>query len=97
MKKKVIILIIVIVALILLLPIPMHLKDGGSVEYKALLYTITKYHKLAPVEEGTDIKYIDGVGIKILGKEIYNNTNESDTKQNQSNSKRNNNSFNIRR
>ena len=41
MRKKVIIFIIIIVALILLFPIPMHLSDGGSVEYKALLYTIT--------------------------------------------------------
>ena len=97
MKKKVIIFIIIIVILILLFPIPMHLKDGGSVEYKALLYTITKYHKLAPIEEGKDVKYIDGIGIEILGKEIYNNTKENDTKQNQYNSKRNNNSFNIRR
>lgn len=96
MNKKVIILII-IVGIILLFPIPMHLNDGGSVEYKALLYTITKYHKLAPIEEGKDVKYIDGIGIEILGKEIYNNTKENDTKQNQYNSERNNNSFNIRR
>lgn len=101
MKKKVIILII-IVGIILLFPIPMHLKDGGSVEYKALLYTITRYHKLAPIEEGQDVAYIDGVGIEILGKEVYNNTNESnsnksDTNPKNYNTERNNNSFIIRR
>lgn len=96
MKKKVIILII-IVGIILLFPIPMHLKDGGSVEYKALLYTITRYHKLAPTDEGQDVAYIDGVGIEILGKEVYNNTNKSDTKQKHYNTERNNNSFIIRR
>lgn len=25
-----------------------ELKDGGTIEYKALLYTITDYHKIAP-------------------------------------------------
>ena len=97
MKKKIIIFIIIIAVLILLFPIPMHLKDGGSVEYRALLYTITKYHKLAPIKQGEDVKYIDGIGIEILGKEIYNNAKENDRKQNQYNTERNNNSFNIRR
>lgn len=27
-------------------PIPFHLKDGGTVEYKALTYKISKVHKL---------------------------------------------------
>ena len=97
MSKKVIIFIIIIVGLILLFPIPMHLLDGGSVEYKALLYTITKYHKLAPIEEGKDVTYIEGLGIKILGKEIYNNTKESEIKPKYQNTKRNNNSVVIRR
>ena len=79
MKKKVI-LIIIIIALILLIPIPMKLRDGGSIEFKSILYTITKYHKLAPIEENTETVYIDGIGIKILGMEIYNNTNQSNIK-----------------
>ena len=96
MKKKVIILII-IVGIILLFPIPIKLRDGGSVVYKALLYTFTKYHKLAPIEEGQDVAYIDGIGIEILGKEVYNNTNKSNTKQKHYNTERNNNSIIIRR
>lgn len=71
MKKKIILIIIILIAIILLFPIPMELKDGGSVEYRALLYTVTKYHKLAPIE--TESGYIDGIGIEILGKEIFNN------------------------
>ena len=35
MKKKIVICIAVIVALVLLIPIPMRLKDGGSVVYQA--------------------------------------------------------------
>lgn len=76
MKKKSIIIIIIIIALILLFPIPFRLKDGGSIEFRALLYTVTKYHKLST---NPNQMYIEGIGIKILGKEIYNNTNENIT------------------
>ena len=39
MKKKVIIVsIVVLILLILLIPRPRYLNDGGTVEYKALLY-----------------------------------------------------------
>lgn len=72
MKKKVILTAIILIAIILLFPIPMRLKDGGSIEYKALLYKITDYHKLAPVE--SDTGYIDGIGIEIFGVEIFNST-----------------------
>ena len=63
MKKKLIIVSIIIIALILLIPIPMKLKDGGSIEFKAILYKITKYHRLSSTEE--DVKYIDGIAIEI--------------------------------
>lgn len=38
MKKKILIIAGFVIALILLLPIPIHLKDGGTIEYKALTY-----------------------------------------------------------
>lgn len=70
MKKKMIIILCVIVAvLMLLVPIPMHLKDGGSVKYSALLYSVTDVHRMNPVTDG----YEDGTIIKILGFEVYNN------------------------
>ena len=71
MKKKIIITVIIIVGLILLIPIPNHLRDGGTVEYKALLYKISKVHRLVPLEENKE--YDDGIIIEILGFEIYNN------------------------
>lgn len=71
MKKKIIITVIIIVGLILLIPIPNHLRDGGTVEYKALLYKISKVHRLVPLEENKE--YEDGIIIEILGFEIYNN------------------------
>jgi len=97
MKKKWIIILIIIISLILLVPIPMRLKDGGSIEFKALLYTVTKYHRLT-VEEYGETKYIDGLGIKILGMEVYNNTDKSKSKEKEfSSTKRSYNHLNIRR
>lgn len=76
MKKKIVLFIIIIIALILLVPIPFKLKDGGSIEFKALLYTVTKYHKLSI---NSETEYIDGIGIKILGMEVYNNLEEKES------------------
>lgn len=70
MKKKIIIVIIILALLILLVPIPMHLKDGGTVIYKSLIYKISKIHRLTGNPESM---YEDGTIIEILGFEIYNN------------------------
>ena len=61
MKLKIIVILIVI---ILLIPIPRHLKDGGTVQYNSILYQVEKVNNLEK-EKGTIIK--------ILGIEIYNN------------------------
>ena len=71
MKKKVVTIVIIIIALILLFPIPMKLKDGGSIKFQALLYSVTKYHKL---DHNAEDGYVDGIGIEILGMEVYNST-----------------------
>lgn len=71
MKRKKIILILIIIILILI-PIPTKLKDGTSTEYKALLYSITKYHI---INQDSIKGYDDGFKIKILGITIYDNIN----------------------
>ena len=71
MKKKLII-ILIILFIIMLIPIPMRLKDGGSVEYKAILYKVTKVHKL---NEQYKDGYENGWKISILGIELHNKTN----------------------
>ena len=71
MKCKKIWIIVVIISLILLFPIPMRLKDGGSIRLQALLYNITIYHQL---NHQVEIGYVDGIGIEILGLEILNTT-----------------------
>lgn len=71
MKKKNILIIAIIVLLLVVLLFPFkinRLKDGGTVEYKALLYKLTDYHKF-----GTDTEYVEGIKFEILGKEIFNN------------------------
>lgn len=71
MKKKKIIPILIIIIL-MLIPISTKLKDGTSTEYKALLYSITKYHI---INQDSIKGYDDGFKIKILGKTIYDNIN----------------------
>ena len=48
----------------MLIPIPNRLKDGGSVEYNAVLYQYTKIHRLS---EKSSTGYEDGWDLKILG------------------------------
>ena len=77
MKKKVIIILVAIILLVLLFPIRNQLKDGGTVEYKALVYKVSKVKKLISKEEmereGKIKEYNHGIIIEILGFEIYNN------------------------
>lgn len=58
----------------MLVPIPRHLKDGGTVEYTALLYRVSKVYRLK--ESASQTSYIEGIQIEILGKEIYSNVSD---------------------
>ena len=78
MKKKIVIGIVVFVMLVLLIPIRLQMKDGGSVQYKAVLYTVTKYHQITLQENLEDEGIIEsgycvGWGVEVLGLEIFNN------------------------
>ena len=81
MKKKIRIVVIIVLLLILFIPIPIHLKDGGTIEYKALLYKISKIHRL-PMNLTENNKYEEGITIEILGFEVFNNVNSDKTKEN---------------
>ena len=71
MKKKVIIGICILLAIVLLIPIPMRLKDGGTVAYNAILYRVEDVHRIDP--EATSAEdYLEGTIVKILGIEVYN-------------------------
>ena len=75
-KKNILVIVIIILAIALLFPIPMRLKDGGSIKFKALLYSVTQYNKWAP--ENSEKEYIDGIKIELLGMELINNINEKE-------------------
>lgn len=66
MKKKIII-IVCIILMVMLIPIKLHLKDGGTVEYKSVIYKISKVHRL--IDNGYDI----GTEIYIFGFKVYDN------------------------
>ena len=72
MKKKVIIGICILLAIVLLVPIPMRLKDGGTVAYNAILYRVEDVHRIDPEATSAD-DYLEGTIVKILGIEVYNN------------------------
>ena len=68
MKSGVLRIVSFLLAAVLLIPIPMRLKDGGSVEYRAILYKIVDVRRIdAQSPDG----YIDGTVVEILGMEVY--------------------------
>ena len=71
MKKR-IITISILVLLLLIIPITLHYSDGGTTAYKAALYTIYQVHRIHDSADGPD--YIEGTIVKILGHEVYNDT-----------------------
>ena len=81
MKKKIMIVVCVIAALLLLTPIPVRLKDGGTVEYNAILYQVHDVHRINPDINGKE-PYIEGVIIKILGLTVFDNVETGKENQN---------------
>ena len=80
MKKKIIVIcLIVFTFTILFIPIPSKMKDGGTIHYNAIIYDIYDVHRVTSPLEWNDAiggnEYIEGTIIKILGFEVYNNTN----------------------
>lgn len=67
MRKKVVTGICILLAIVLLIPIPMRLKDGGTV-----LYQVENVHRIDP-EATSENDYLEGMIVKILGIEVYNN------------------------
>ena len=70
MKKSIKIAIAVLLAAVLLCPIPLRLKDGGTVKYQAVLYSVSDIHRLSlSAESGFE----DGIEIEILGMQVFSN------------------------
>lgn len=68
MKKKAIIITAIVLAAVLLIPIPLFYKDGGSVEYRAVLYSVWKVHSISTRGDGYEV----GTEIRLLFWTVYN-------------------------
>ena len=69
--------VILFILAVLLFPMRLQAKDGGTVVYKSILYTVRDMHAISDVysEDGSvEHGYIVGTVIKILGFEIFDNT-----------------------
>ena len=74
MNKKLKIGLIIILLIILLTPMPIRYKDGGTVEYRAILYGVTDVHTLATEEDMAKGKTLyEGIIVRILFFEVFNN------------------------
>lgn len=72
MKKiRLFLIAILLILLVLLIPIPRHLKDGGTIEYKAVLYKVSNVHSINNLE--SEKLYREGIIVEIFGIEVYNN------------------------
>lgn len=78
-KKIVIFGLCALLVIILLFPIPLHLKDGGTVVYKAALYSVHKVHSMDLVD--SELVYLEGTIVKILGIEVFNNVETQEPRQ----------------
>lgn len=67
--KRIVVVAAVVLAVLLLVPIPRFYKDGGTVEYKALLYSVTKQHSIDYTEDGSG--YDIGTIVEIFGFRVY--------------------------
>ncbi len=72
MKKKIRNIIIGIILFMLFVPIPSYAKDGGTVSYKAILWSVTDRHTMW-TEDGVS-GHIVGYEVRILWFEVYNDT-----------------------
>ena len=63
---------LIIILAILFTPIPLRMKDGGSVTYTAVTYQVTDYHRHAEVDGIGG--YTEGFRVVILGVEIFEHT-----------------------
>lgn len=75
--KRILVILLVLVLAVLLFPMRLQAKDGGTVVYKSILYTVRDMHAISDVysEDGSvEHGYIVGTVIKILGFEIFDNT-----------------------
>lgn len=75
--KKLIIALVILIFVIFVIPVPRYYKDGGTIEYRAVLYQVICWHRMMRDGDTPSISiYYDGLEVRILGKTVYDNTAE---------------------
>ena len=76
MKKKIVTILLIAILVVLIFPVRNQLKDGGTVEYKAILYKVSKVSRLISEEEmkaeGKVKNYDKGIDCPNCAKKIEN-------------------------
>jgi len=74
-EKKIVMAVILLALVALLFPIRTQLKDGGTIQYTAVLYRVSKVHRLISEkemrQEGKVKEFEDGITVELLGFEIF--------------------------
>ena len=71
-KKKIVMIVLgILLAIILLVPEYGFYTDGGTVEYRAILYKVRFVHHMAP--DDYERRYIEGTEVTILGFKVFDN------------------------
>ena len=73
-KKKVIWIVLAVILAVLLIPIPMRLKDGGTLELRAILYEAGFMNQLAEDPETREPAVRKGFYLDVLGHSVIDNT-----------------------
>lgn len=68
LKKHIIIGTVLVILAVSLIPITRYLKDGGTVEYNALLYSVHQVHSL-----NLDSGYNVGTRVRVLFWKVFDN------------------------
>lgn len=72
MKTHIKVIIIILICAALLVPIPVGYKDGGTVEYNAVLYTVRKVHRISYDYENPKVGgYAIGTQVRLLFWTVY--------------------------
>lgn len=64
----------ILLAVILLFPVKCGYKDGGTVEYRAVLYSVKDWRALWDVGPDGEVEIREGITVEILGIEVFDNT-----------------------
>lgn len=75
---KTLIFLLVLAFIALLIPRTLHANDGGTVVYKAALYTVTKWHAFRENHDDGytpdgERQFVVGTTVEILGMKVYEN------------------------